>query len=345
MRLGGWGYYQDDDGMAFKIPNSPYYWYKVKGVRYCTETSDRAEARAIEGQHRAQLHAQKFWDAPLPLLLGECLRMYLQDHADKRSAREDRIRAVNLLTGIGDASVYELTPATLQDYTRARLESGRRTSTVNRELALLSVSLNYARARGFSAVPNPVRSVKLREPEPRTRWLTQDEAARLLAACRQSRAVFLADWVLVALHTGCRAGELYSLQWGDVTGDRLTVRAERAKSGRSRTVPLTPEAAAAIARQPRRALWVWTHPDGSQVQDVREALAFACRRAGIEPVITPHVLRHTCASWLAQAGVAPFLIRDWLGHSTLAMTERYAHLSPDHLTPCATALATILLTA
>lgn len=328
--------------MSYRQKGSPYYWVTLtlptgKRVRRSTETASKREADAIEAKWRAELHQQRFWDAPKPLLLSACLKTYLDAAQAKRSRREDRIRAVTLLHRLGDVSVYEIDSALLQRYVEERLPAVK-PATVNRELALLSVALNHARKIGYDRVPNPTRGLKMREAETRLRWLTEDEAAKLIRAAEESKADFLAGWIRVALDTGLRAGELCSLRWGDVMADRLTVQAGNAKSGRSRTIPLTPAARDAIKRQPKRSVWVFSQPDGSPVKDLRTAMRNACIRAGIEP-ITPHVLRHTCASWLAQRGVPLYLVRAMLGHSTIAVTERYAHLAPDHLQECVAALA------
>jgi integrase len=328
--------------LSYRQKGSPYYWVTLtlptgQRVRRSTETTSKREADAIEAKWRAELHQQRYWDAPKPLLLSACLKTYLDATQVKRSHREDRIRAVTLLERLGDVSVYEIDSALLQRYVQERLATVK-PATINRELALLSVALNHARKIGFDRVPNPTRGLKMREAEIRLRWLTEGEAAALIEAAKTSKAEFLADWIRVALDTGLRAGELCRLRWGDVMADRLTVQASNAKSGRSRTIPLTPAAQAAIKRQPKRSVWVFSQPDGLRVLDVRTAMRNACARAGIEP-ITPHVLRHTCASWLVQRGVPIYLVRAMLGHSTIAVTERYAHLAPDHLQECVAALS------
>jgi integrase len=327
--------------VAYRQKGSPYYYVSLtlpdgQTVKRSTKTKSKREAEAIEAKWRSELHQQQFWKTPRPLLLSQCLKQYLSAAQAKRSHREDKIRAVTLLERIGEVSAYEISTAKLQRYVQDRLESVK-PATVNRELALLSVALGYARKMGFEVPPMP-RGLKMREPETRLRWLTEDEADRLMEAAQSSKAEFLADWIRVALDTGMRAGEICSLRWGDLLTDRLTIQAHNAKSGRSRTIPLTPAAQAALRRQPKRSVWVFSQPDGSPVKDVRTAMVNACKRAGIEP-ITPHLLRHTCASWLVQRGVPLYSVRSMLGHSTIAVTERYAHLAPEHLAECVAALS------
>jgi integrase len=74
---------------------------------------------------------------------------------------------------------------------------------------------------------------------------------------------------------------------------------------------------------------VFAHATGERIGDIKHAFTTACRRAGIQD-FRIHDLRHTCAAWLVQAGVSLAEVRDVLGHSTVRMTERYAHLAPEN---------------
>jgi integrase len=76
--------------------------------------------------------------------------------------------------------------------------------------------------------------------------------------------------------------------------------------------------------------WVFTHKNGERVQYMQNGFQGACKRAGIEQ-FRVHDLRHTCASWMVQQGVPLMEVRDVLGHSSVEMTERYAHLAPEKL--------------
>ena len=328
--------------MPYRQKGSPYWYVSLTSrsgarLKRSSGTADRREAVALEAKWREEQRQQDVWGAPARLSVAEMLNRFLAAHANKRSARSDRIRAVTLLQHLGDGDAYQLDRPAIKAYIAARQAQGRKASTINRELALLSAAINDAIEDGYP-VPQVVKGRKLREPEGKTRWLTRDEVARLIEAARQTDQPALPDWILVAVHTGLRAGEMAALQWQHVTAGRLTVPAETAKSGKSRVLPLTTEALAAIQRQPKRSMFVWSHEDGQPIKDVRGSLERACTRAGIER-ITPHVLRHTCASWQVQAGVPLYSVQRWLGHSTIKMTERYAHLAPEHLQEGAAALA------
>jgi integrase len=329
--------------MAYRIPNSPYWQVSVTNphtgerTRHNTKTANKKEAEALEAKWRTEAHRDAFWDDALarPLKLHQAIDDYLTAHSDKRSARQDRIRGATLKRLLPDLSIYRLEGRLVAQYVAARREHVA-SSTINRELALLSVVLNDAAKQGFP-VRNPVRGFKQRERAGREDFLTEEEAQRLIAAAQTSHAEYLADWIQVSLHTGLRFGELRSLRWTDLRGLTLTVQAEQAKSGKRRTLRLSPAILALLEGQPHRGETIFTRNDGTPINDIRTALTHACQRAGLRR-ITPHIFRHTCASWLVQAGVPLYTVKEWLGHSTISVTERYAHLTPDHLETAAHAL-------
>jgi len=82
---------------------------------------------------------------------------------------------------------------------------------------------------------------------------------------------------------------------------------------------------------------VFAHADGTRIGDVKRSFAKACERCGIED-FRVHDLRHTCAAWLVSAGVPLVEVRELLGHSTVRMTERYAHLAPENVRAAVTLL-------
>jgi integrase len=178
-----------------------------------------------------------------------------------------------------------------------------------------------------------------REPEGRLRWLTPEEATRLLDASRQSRNADLIDLVELALFTGMRRGELLELNWERVDRARGVVLLEVTKSGRRREVPLNSRADTVLARR-------GSHAHGLVFSSrnwnaYRHAFEGAATRAKLTD-FRFHDLRHTFASWTVQRGATLQEVKDLLGHSTLAMVMRYAHLSPEHLRSAVARLDTAL---
>ena len=148
--------------------------------------------------------------------------------------------------------------------------------------------------------------------------------------------------ILVALRTGLRLGELMALQWKDVDLQRAQLRVRRSvtdgiigtpKSGKARDLPLTPSVVRALRKhRHRQGPWVFCQEDGTLLTDgqCKCPLYRAYDRAGIKRQGW-HVLRHSFASHLVMRGVALKVVQELLGHSTIEMTMRYAHLSPSTL--------------
>jgi integrase len=177
----------------------------------------------------------------------------------------------------------------------------------------------------------------------RLRWLRPEEASRLLEACRASRNPVLADLVEFSLFTGLRQSEALGLTWDRVERARGVVLLEETKNGERREVPLSAAADAVLARRwtPESAGYVF---GSSNWNTHRTAWEAAVRRAKITN-LRFHDLRHTFASWLAQKGRPLKEIQEALGHKSLAMTMRYAHLSPDNLRAAVASLDGILPSA
>ena len=191
----------------------------------------------------------------------------------------------------------------------------------NRELAVLKMLFNRCRDWGLYQGENPANRVKLKkEPRQRLRFLEAQEEDRLLDKCREP----LRTIILVALNTGLRVhAEILQLRWEDVDLKRgfLTVQAAYAKNGKTRTVPLNSTVRAALARLPRTGDVVFRH------SSVGKAFRTACAVAGIKGV-TPHTLRHTFATRLCENGVDLRLVQEWGGGASLALVQRYSHVTP-----------------
>jgi integrase len=183
-----------------------------------------------------------------------------------------------------------------------------------------------------------LRKRLLREPPGRLRWLSGEEEARLLAACRPA----LRRLLTVAVNTGCRAGELRALKWGDVNQELRIVRVEQSKSGQRREVPLNATAEAAIGERPAGAtdadaVFLSEHGRPWLERNLCARVESAVKRAGLAGV-TAHTMRHTAASRIVQRTGSLIAVRDLLGHSSLAMAARYSHLAPGHLRDAVDAL-------
>ena len=225
------------------------------------------------------------------------------------------------------------------EYAEFRQSQGVTPASINIELAALSASINYANKRWETELKNPVTGLFYPSKPGRLRYLEREEAEQLLLEASKLRSPYLVDFIELALNTGARKNELLQLKFRSVDLQRkiLTIEAQTTKTGKRRYLPINKAATAVIER--RRAYrdqncpdspWVFAKRGGGRMKYPDNAFRIAVANAGLED-FTVHDLRHTFASWLVTEGVELIKVRDLLGHSSIRMTERYAHLAPFRL--------------
>ena len=249
-------------------------------------------------------------------------------------AKESHLRE-HLLPRSGDLPLAAIDELAIEDLKLALARRGRCSKTVNNVLSTLRNILVNARKRKLIAAVPEIEWVKVGEQE--FDFFDFPEAERLVAAALKD-----VDWraaTVLALKTGMRLGELRALRWQDVdlVGGKVHVKRNlwrhhegTPKNGRSRTLDLPPSAIAALREHRHlRGARVFLNLDGKDytIGEWRYALYRVCRRAGLRE-IGWHTLRHTFASHLAMRGVPLRAIQELMGHGTIQMTMRYAHLAP-----------------
>ena len=205
---------------------------------------------------------------------------------------------------------------------------GNSNATINRKMAALSKLLRKAFKMGD--IHNLPEFRRQKEKAGRIRFLEYDEEDRLFAAIRAKDELYYALCVFL-VDTGARLGEGISLRWNDLHENRATFWIT--KSGKSRTVPLTPRAIEAIEAQTGAVEGPFASVDQQRFRWIWNA-AKADVGLGTDDDVVPHVLRHTCASRLVRGGIDIRRVQMWLGHQTLQMTMRYAHLASHDLDVC-----------
>jgi len=208
-------------------------------------------------------------------------------------------------------------------------------ATINRYMSVLSHAFSIA-VNEWEWLPlHPMKNIaKLPEPRGRVRFLDDDERARLLAACADVNSEYIYPLVVLALSTGARHGELVNLQWKDVDFKRKAIVLHHTKNKERRVLPLAHHALELMQKQyenrNRDCLLVFPSPQNpSEVWNSRSAWLSVVDKAGLED-FRFHDLRHSAASYLAMNGASMNEIAEVLGHKTLAMVKRYAHLSEIH---------------
>ncbi|WP_454688262.1 tyrosine-type recombinase/integrase [Achromobacter aloeverae] len=234
----------------------------------------------------------------------------------------------------------------IRRYINGRLAKGVSPSTINRELDDFSAAINSYAFDHEIPLANPCAGMELPIAEGRVRWITRPEASNLIhAAVSRGPNPHLAAFVQLALHTGCRKNELLRLEVSRIRQDPhsdkfwLLLESKHTKAKKQRLIPLNKSAIGALDSMQRwrdefcpHSPWVFPSPvDHTRpIWKMDKRFKEACARAGISD-FRIHDLRHTFASWLVMAGRPLQVVRDLLGHSSIKMTERYAHLAPDFI--------------
>jgi integrase len=238
----------------------------------------------------------------------------------------------NLSAHLGGMFLDEITEATLSDYELRRRRAGIAVPTILLEFRCLSSLLSSCKHWGWisaNIVPpylNARSRRGLKPGPPRTRYLTEDEERRLLEDGEPSREMRAA--IILAIDTGLRSEELYSLQHEQIDLERGVIRTTtNTKSGRARVVPLPPRSRAAIASLPRYngVPYVIVNPETRQRYANNQRFRFAAMaaRAKIDN-LEFHDLRRTAGCrWLQRDGRQMGEVSTLLGHSSIGVTERH----------------------
>lgn len=262
---------------------------------------------------------------------------YSKANKSKRSYERDILTLIGHAVPIwGNIELNRLTAKMIEDYKVHRLQTVV-ANTVNRELSTIKNLLVKAVEWGYLA-SNPAASVKLlRSGKPHFRHLSSDEISKLLDACKKSNNPQLYPFVVTAINTGMRLGELTALEWKDIDFKRGILRVDNKKDHHTknydvRVVPMNSTLSEVLRKIPRRlnSSYVFQKCDGKKFNKMRSGFTNAVKRAGI-PHVRFHDLRHTFASQLVMGGVDIRTVQELLGHKDIRMTMRYSHLAPDHM--------------
>jgi integrase len=315
--------------------------------------ADRSGAeRALEA-YLAEKHRPDGGDGdPNKTLIADILTMYGRERAPQ-TARPDVVAGAirPLIDFWGDKYVGDVTPGRCRDYWAWRntqpqrrfkdLDAARRVSisTARRELEVLSASINHAHKERRLTYSVPV-TLPTKAPA-RDRWLTRDEAARLLLKAWRGEGKHLARFILVALYTGTRKEAILGLRympsttsgWVDLDAGLIYRRGiGEAESSKRRTpVPISKRLAAHLRRWKKEGGSYVVTWDGTKTGNIRKSWETARKAAGLGPDVTPHMLRHTFATWAVQRGLPLNLIAGALGTTEAIVQRVYGHHSPEYL--------------
>lgn len=317
--------------MLYKRGNSNIWWMDFvdpsgRRVRRSTGTADKVAAQELHDRIKGESWRQSRLKETPARTWDEAALRWLEEKSHKASIDDDMQQMQWLhpyLTG-------EKLPDISADLVRGILEEKKRetsASTANHYLALIRGILRRAHKWGWiEAVPAfepyPVRNQRLR-------WLTQEEAQRLL----QELPEHLADMAEFSLLTGLRQSNVTGLEWEQVDLSRRCawIHPDQAKARKPIAVSLNDQAIEVLRRQVgKHPTVVFTYQGRPVTQVNTKAWRKALQRAGIEN-FPWHGLRHTWASWHVQAGTPLLALQQMGGWASLDMVQRYAHLSAEHV--------------
>jgi len=244
-----------------------------------------------------------------------------------------------ILPELGHLSFNKIKAFNLEKIRKNMTDAKRSPRSTQYVLALVRQCWNMAIAHEVITEPFPKIKTKKFDNK-RLRFFSHDEAAALLEELMK-RSEQVHDMALLSLHTGARAGEIFALTWGavDLVGGVLT--AKDSKSGKNRFLYLTRATRAVLEKRFQGQgsdAFVFPDRNGDKVKSVSDTFERVVERLGLNVGVTDprdkatfHTLRHTFASWHVQNGTDLYTVKELLGHSTIALTERYSHLRPDAL--------------
>ncbi len=316
----------------YRRPDSKFWWIATtlpngKRLRQSAGTEDREDAEALLAKLTLEAYRERHFGLKPERSWQEAVVRYLAVKSMLRSFGDVQRICRMLDPYLGTLTLNQINGDVIWAVVQGELKKGNKPATVNRYLALIRSLLRMARDewQWIDSIPK----IRLLPGEVEgDRWLTREEAERLIKACPPH----LAALVQFALATGCRAREITGLEWGRVDLARRTAWLNQTKNGTPRGVPLNRDAVAVlegeVGKHERYCFTYRSKPITWQVSST--AWVKAVEAAGLSD-IRFHDLRHTWASWHRQAGPTCDELKDLGGWKSRQMVDRYAKFATENL--------------
>ena len=314
-------------------------------MKASNEAEAMQERKKIHAAARAAITFSEFWEVeylPHAEATKKPMSVYSEKHLFKNW----------ICPVLGNTPLQRITAPMVEQISLTMQKQGKSAASVRYALAVVSQVWSHAAARDLVQGDSPTRRIKKPKVDNRrARFLTREEARALLEALKV-HSVDTHDTALLSLFSGLRAGEIHSLTWGDVDFGHGTLYIRDPKNMNSRHAHMTQEVRDMLSSrqdgQPTSSL-VFPAANGKRRVEISDTFQNVVRKLGLNntgetdadgnPVeisdarqrVVFHTLRHTFASWLAQAGTPIFTLAQLMGHSDLKMTQRYSHLAPDNM--------------
>lgn len=297
-------------------------------VQKSSGTTVKKEAQELHDQLKAEAWRVKKLGAKPRYSWQEAVVRWLIDQKSKKSLETDKVHLRWLDSYLHNKFLDEINKGLIEDLKKFKKESDVSDTTINRILSLIRAILNRA-MNEWEWIDSVPKIKMLKEPPGRIRWLTHQEANKLLKELPEH----LAAMMRFTLATGLREANVTHLEWGQIDMSRRCawIHAEDAKGQKAISIPLNEDAISVLNdQQGKHPIRVFTYK-GNPVNDANtKAWRKALKRTGVIN-FRWHDLRHTWASWHVQNGTPLQVLKELGGWSDLTMVLRYAHLSSDHL--------------
>lgn len=312
---------------VIKRHGSPFWYLRgtVRGeiVDESTKVTDRGQAEALRIRREGEIFSRQIGGGRSVATFLEASVSYMENGGERRFLKP-------LMQHFGEKLLVEIGQIEVEACAR-KLYPELAPASVNRLVFTpVSAILTHASRRKLCDKPAFERPA---QPRGRVRWISPEEAGRLIAAC----GPHLAPLVTFMLFTGCRVGEGLALEWRDVDLTRAHAVFLDTKNGDRRGTPLHPRTLAALIKLRHREGKVFRRPDGKPYEpkdgeggQIKTAFRGACRRAGISD-FHPHDCRHTWATWHYAANRDIGALMELGGWKSPVMVMRYAHINVGHL--------------
>lgn len=266
----------------------------------------------------------------------------LQNNNGKKSAyKEEQLFRLHIAPVLAKFTFNDAMPLHIEKIGHSMKNKGKSPTTINYTYAVVRQIWNLANVDGITDRQHPTKQIK--KPKlnnKRERFITREEEALLLEALKE-RSEITHDMAMMSLDTGARWGELAALTWDNLNLEGNTARLMDTKSGDNRTIHTTTTRVKEMLQRRQAnssSQYVFPARDGGMQEQTNVVFARTVEDIGLNDGVKDqrkkvcfHTMRHTFASRLAMAGVPLYTIKEAMGHHTIAMTERYAHLMPDTL--------------
>jgi len=318
------------EGLKGAIYKRGKVWY----IDYSVDGKQHREAKGIYKRHaitalqkkNVEIAEGKHLDKRPSIRFEDFSKEYLDIYSPQiRSGFKDEHNMKSLNKFFGGKYLDKITN---QDVELFKLSGSASPIATNRRMALLRALFNRAISHK-KITENPVKNIKFYDENKRLRYLNEDETELLLKTCSDERLKIV---LIIALYTGLRKTELFSLKWEDVDFVHGVIRVLRGKNGETRFAPMNSLVRETLENFPRHPKnpYIFYMGDEERQKDIRKEFDKLLKECKIKDFHF-HDLRHTFASQLVMKGIDLYTVAQLLGHKSLEMTTRYSHLSPEYL--------------